>query len=787
MKKLALLFVFLTSFCLSFSFAQTINISKLHQNNNFGVPELLGQIVTIRGEITVTDQFGITAAIEDTTGGVSLYDANFVSKVNIGDLVTISGTVTQFSGLTELNNVNILEHISKFPSIEPQVITCKDIATEGTNGIENFESELVRINNVTLNTTDWNVTGSGVNYTLTDNTGSCEIRIDKDTNIANTKAPSRSFDVIGVVTQYDPSSPFDQGYQLMPRFIEDIVIYSGPRLISGPDEKDIAPYSITITWSTATPANSIIKYGETSSYEIDSLTIEELVTQHEVTLNGLSPATIYHVKVGSSDNTGTNYFPDHIVITSSDPASTGEINVYFNKSIDPSLAYPDNQANGNQNLEQKLIQRINTAQYSIDFCFYSWNLGRVTDAILSAYQRNVRIRFIYDHDHNQYQVTRIKQAGITVIDNAFGNNDGKESQHNKFAIFDARDNTTAIDDWVWTGSLNLTDVSELGVYAAQNVIEIQDQALAKAYTIEFNEMWGSDSDTPDANQSRFGPNKLDDTPHKFIINNSPVELYFCPSDRATSKIINAINSADYEIYFCILAFTRIDVKQAMYEKFFNVNGFAIRGVFDSDQSTESQYFPMDGQGEYAWNSQADVWLDQEWGVLHHKYMIIDAHHPNSDPIAITGSQNWSTSAETSNDENTLIIHDATIANQYLQEFANRYHAAGGIDDLTKVEDKILAETPRSFMLYQNYPNPFNSSTTISYEINGKSKQQVELGIFNLLGQRVKTLISQKQAAGFYKVQWGGKNESGELLSSGIYVYQLKVADVKMEKKLIFLQ
>ena len=276
LKKLTLLFAFFFGLYLNFSFAQTINISELYQNNSFGVPQLLDQIVTIRGEVTVTDQFYIPGSVEDTTGGVAIYDDIFVSKVNIGDVVTISGTVTQFNGLTELKNVNILEHTPHSPSIEPQVITCQDIATEGANGIEKFEGKLVRINDVTVNTSDWNVTGSGYNYTLTDNTGSCEIRIDKDTDIANTPAPTGNFDLIGVVAQYDPSSPFTQGYQLMPRFIEDIILYSGPRLISGPDEKDITPYAITITWSTATPANSIIKYGETSSYEIDSLTIEEI-------------------------------------------------------------------------------------------------------------------------------------------------------------------------------------------------------------------------------------------------------------------------------------------------------------------------------------------------------------------------------------------------------------------------------------------------------------------------------------------------------------------------------
>ena len=60
-------------------------------------------------------------------------------------------------------------------------------------------------------------------------------------------------------------------------------------------------------------------------------------------------------------------------------------------------------------------------------------------------------------------------------------------------------------------------------------------------------------------------------------------------------------------------------------------------------------------------------------------------------------------------------------------------------------------------------------------------------MFNLLGQKIKTLVDQKQAAGFYTIHWDGKDESGKLVSSGVYIYQLKVADVKVEKKLVFLQ
>ncbi len=792
LKKIVFLLFFISGIFLTLTFAQTKNINKLHENDASGVPILLDQIVTITGEVTVTNQFGVIAHLQDPTGGVAVYDANFVSVVSIGDHVKISGKVTQYYGLTELKDVTILNHVPRTPTIEPQLITCFNIRIEGNYGIENLEGELIRINNVTVNTDNWNVSGSGTNYTLTDAAGSCEIRIDKDTDIANTVAPDTSkFDVIGVLSQFDYDSPFTDGYQLMPRFNEDIIWLSGPQLITKLEEKNITPNSMTIAWETATEASSIVMYGETDDYEINTIQINDAVTNHEVQLSGLMPATVYHVKVGSGDNSGTNYSSDLVVITGSDPSSTGEINVYFSKSVDHALAVSGNEAHGGQNLAQKFIDRVNAAKYSIDVCWYSWDIESVTDALIDAYNRRLRIRFIYDaHEETnyQYQVTRLKQAGINLIDDAFGNNDArKKIQHNKFAIFDARDETSFSDDWVWTGSLNMTNYTNYGINAAQNVIEIQDQALAKAYTIEFNEMWGSAENAPDAALSLFGFNKTDNTPHKFIISDKPVELYFCPSDRATSKIIDAVQSANKEIYFCVFAFTRIDLEQAMHERFTTLGTFQIRGVFDNDRdSLYNRWYPLHGSGDYAWDPPADVWLEKESGILHHKYMIIDAHRPTSDPIVITGCQNWSTSAETKNDENTLIIHDHAIANQYLQEFANRYHAAGGSSDLTDVELKSPA-FPNTFKLKQNYPNPFNNRTTI--EIFVPINSYVNLTIFNLMGEEVRAFDFGYCQPGQFKINWDGSNNTGQIVAGGIYFYRLNV--VKSEqavqiRKMIYL-
>jgi hypothetical protein len=79
--------------------------------------------------------------------------------------------------------------------------------------------------------------------------------------------------------------------------------------------------------------------------------------------------------------------------------------------------------------------------------------------------------------------------------------------------------------------------------------------------------------------------------------------------------------------------------------------------------------------------------------------------------------------------------------------------------------------PKVFKLAQNYPNPFNPSTMIIYQLPISS--EVDLSIYNILGQKVITLVSDKQEAGYYKIEWKGLNQSNQLVSSGIYFLQLK--------------
>ena len=109
--------------------------------------------------------------------------------------------------------------------------------------------------------------------------------------------------------------------------------------------------------------------------------------------------------------------------------------------------------------------------------------------------------------------------------------------HNKFVVIDARGGAPE-SVWVWTGSWNVTGSGTTDDY--QNAIELQDAALGKAYTVEFNEMWGSATETPNAGASRFGQRKTNNTPHRFLIGGIPVQSYFSPSDQTTSHIVESL-------------------------------------------------------------------------------------------------------------------------------------------------------------------------------------------------------------------------------------------------------
>jgi hypothetical protein len=99
---------------------------------------------------------------------------------------------------------------------------------------------------------------------------------------------------------------------------------------------------------------------------------------------------------------------------------------------------------------------------------------------------------------------------------------------------------------------------------------------------------------------------------------------------------------------------------------------------------------------------------------------------------------------------------------------------------TSVEENA-GGTPATFALAQNYPNPFNPSTTIKYEL--AQPVEVKLEIFDIMGRHVRTLVNQTQPAGRYTMVWDGRNEQGEVVASGVFIYKLRAGSFEQARRM----
>jgi hypothetical protein len=131
--------------------------------------------------------------------------------------------------------------------------------------------------------------------------------------------------------------------------------------------------------------------------------------------------------------------------------------------------------------------------------------------------------------------------------------------------------------------------------------------------------------------------------------------------------------------------------------------------------------------------------------------------------------------------------------QNLSIYETIYHAllncpeSEGKNQIRKLLEEILEEknTPSRFEVSQNYPNPFNSMTLIRYSL--PRDYQVEISLYNILGQKVRTLTNEYQTSGYKGIAWDGKDDRGQDVGSGIYFYQVKAGDLSCTRKLLLLK
>lgn len=439
---------------------------------------------------------------------------------------------------------------------------------------------------------------------------------------------------------------------------------TGQIIQSGITVSAITQSGMTLSWTNSIQANSYLRYGYTRNLELGVLS-GGITLNPSVQITGAPAAQLIYAQAVSESGATISQTDTLVFITASQ--SSGKMTAYFNRPVDHAYASgPDNLAVRLTNLiDDTLIQFIGRAIETLDIAIYnlgapSAGLSDIVAAINAAYADGVQVRIIYNEDTGNAGLANLNPgiprlvSPVPQFPNGFG------IMHNKFVIVDGK-SANHLRPYVWTGSTNLT-TQQINT-DANNVIIVQDKSLAIAYTLEFEEMWGGSGLTPNPALSRFGPDKKDDTPHVFNVNGKRVECYFSPSDGVNNRIIQAINQATDDLIVNTMLITRSDIASTI--NFRHFSGTHV-GVLVNHENETSQFESLSSvlNGRIADYSTST-------GVLHHKLLIGNSFSGNN-PFVLTGSHNWSSSAELRNDENTLLVFDAAIVNQYVQEFMGRY-------------------------------------------------------------------------------------------------------------------
>ena len=656
----------------------------------------IGATVTITGIVTNGDELGPIRYIEDATAGLALYDPTSLVSVIRGDEITVTGTLKDYNGLLEMDPVTSNTINSTGNSITPQIITPNQIG-------ENTEGELIQIDNAIFNNGGGNFAVGTYDFTSSSQNGKIYLRTGHP--LIGSFIPIGPVTLIGVSSQHTynfgcaPNGPghavcvANDGYQILPRDSADIILSGNLIFTSAVTQSNITTTSFDLSWNTSGNSTTECNYGTNSALG-SNINIGGNLINHTINLTGLQPSTIYHVECYSVNGNDTAFSNVGIYSTASN--SSGKIRPYFNHSVDTSFSTGVNAQNINVYINDTIKAYMDLAQSTLDICVYNASDPTIANAINDAYNRGVQVRYIADDDVANIMLSSLDpNIPIVLRDNSVAG-----IMHNKFIIIDANSTTNS---WVMGGSCNWTNPTNL-FNDYNNIIFIQDKAIAQAYTIEFNEMWGG----------VFGTHKEDNTPHLFNLNGIEVEVYFSPSDGTTSRINSFINDVDNTMEFALLSFTRDDLGSAVIAKDQEI-GVHIRGILESQNTTGSEYNNL---------INANVNVKSHTGVqysLHHKYAISDVGNASSDPTVLTGSHNWSTNAESNSDENTIFIHDQTIANIYLQEFEKRWGELSGTSP-TSINNTAT-------LIIEIYPSPSEG------KINVISESEIQnINIYDIEGR-----------------------------------------------------
>ncbi|MDN5360728.1 MAG: hypothetical protein PWQ84_1791 [Thermotogaceae bacterium] len=272
-------------------------------------------------------------------------------------------------------------------------------------------------------------------------------------------------------------------------------------------------------------------------------------------------------------------------------------------------------------IKEQTLSLIYNSQYTLDICVYSISDEEIINAIEKKVQEGICVRICTD---NAYP---LNMENVNIVYDSGG------LMHNKYMISDER--------LVWFGSTNLTPTSLED--HENNIIISDDIKLIQTFQNHFDQCLSGLFKTERAEMG------------------SPV-LKFSPEEDCFDFLLSELSKAQKTVYIAMFAFS--DNRIAHYLKVLSSKGVKIHILVDKDWNLSSIYSDIDDMARYA-----SVRMDVSEALLHEKFIIIDER------VLLTGSYNYTASAQTRNDEFLYKSKDRTLVKRFTQHFLNLWEAS----------------------------------------------------------------------------------------------------------------